>query len=59
MYGGSRAGQVVYLINLQENGFYEIVAYQFKIGFFNEMADVPLGPGEEIVKAQNVMPFIY
>jgi hypothetical protein len=58
MYGGSGTGQVVYLIHLQENGFYQIMAYQFKIGFFNEMADVPLGAGEEIVKAQNVMPFL-
>jgi len=58
MYGGSGTGQVVYLINLQENGFYQIMTYQFKIGFFNEMADVPLGAGEEIVKAQNVMPFL-
>jgi len=58
VYGGSGTGQVVYLINLQENGFYKVVTYQFKIGLFNEVADVSLGAGKEIVKAQNVMPFL-
>jgi len=58
VYGGSGTGQVVYLVNLQEDGFYKIVAYQLKIGLFNEVADVTLGAGKEIVEAQNLMPFL-
>ena len=53
----SGAGQVVYLINFEENGLHQIMTDEFEIGPPEEVAHVLFSPGEEIVQAQDVVAF--
>jgi len=53
----SGTGQIVYLINFEEDGLHHVMSYEFEIGFFQEMTHVLLSTGEEIVQAQNIMTF--
>ncbi len=53
------AGQVVYLIHFNNNGHGDVVSYEFKIGIADEMSDVVLGARKEIIKADNIVAFLY
>src|SRR3989344_4230558 len=52
----SRAGQVVDLVHLDVERERHVVAQQLKMRITDEMGDVVLGAGEEIVHAQHVVP---
>jgi len=53
--GGRGTGQIIYLIHFKEYGMNQVVAYQFKIGPADEMTDISLVAGKEIVQAEDFM----
>ena len=55
MDGGSRACQVIDLINFQKNGFDDVMANELKISFIQKMSDVIFASGEEVIKADDVI----
>ena len=57
--GRGRAGQVIDLIHLDVQGEGNVVAHQLEMGVIEERNDVVLGPGEEVVDAQNVAAVIH
>jgi hypothetical protein len=54
MYRRSWTSQVKDLVNLEEDGLNHIVTNKFKIRLSNEMSNVFLGAGEEVVQADHL-----
>jgi hypothetical protein len=48
------AGKVVDLVDLQHDGLNNVVANQLKVGVVQEVSDVLLAAGEEVVKADDL-----
>lgn len=55
MNGARRAGQVVDLVDLEQDLFDDVVADQLKVGLVEEVRDVVLGAREEVVEADDVV----
>ncbi|CAH9120914.1 unnamed protein product [Cuscuta epithymum] len=55
MDGRSRTGQVVDLINLEQNGLHNIMANELKPGISEMVHHVLLPPGEEIINDDHVV----
>ncbi len=53
--GRSRAGEIVDFIDLHIERKGHIVAYEFKARVADEMGDIGLGAGKEIVDANNIV----
>ena len=49
-----RAGKVVDFVHLHEQREGDVVAHQLKVGIADQVRDVVLGAGEEVVHAQDV-----
>ena len=56
MNGRCRTGEVVDLIHFQVDGVDDVVTDAFKVRISQEMADVVLAAGEEVVEAQDLLP---
>jgi hypothetical protein len=54
---GCRAGQVVDLVDLDIERKGHVVAHQLEVRAFQQMGDVVLGPGEEVVETNHVVAF--
>jgi len=50
------AGQVIDLVNLEENGVDKVVPDELKVGLAPQILDVPLVAGKKIVQAKHVVP---
>ncbi len=55
MDGRGRAGQVVDLVHLHVKGEGDVVAHQLEVGVVEQVGDVVLGAGEEVINADDVM----
>ena len=55
MDGRGRAGQVVDLVHLHVEGEGDVVAHQLEVGVVEQVGDVVLGAGEEVIDADDVM----
>jgi hypothetical protein len=55
MNGARWTSEVVYLVNFNVQGKRDIVAFKLKVGICEQMGDVALAAGEEIIDAQHVM----
>ena len=53
--GRGRTGQVVDPVHLQKDRLGDVVADQLECGVVQEMDDIPLAPGKEIVEAEHLM----
>ena len=52
----SGAGEVIDLIDLQQDGLDHIMADQFKVRFAQQVANILLLAGEEVIEADDIMP---
>jgi hypothetical protein len=55
--GAGRAGQVVDLVHLDKQRKGDVVAHQLEAGVVEQVRDVVLGAGEEVVDTEHVVPF--
>jgi len=56
MNGGSGASQVVDLVNLEEDGFNDVVADEFEVGVPHVMQHVLFSSGEEVIHHDHAVP---
>lgn len=54
MDGGRGAGQVVDLVNFQQDGVHDVVADELKVGLVEQVQDVLLGAREKVVHADDL-----
>jgi hypothetical protein len=54
VYRRRGTGQVVNLIDLEQNGVHNIMPYQLKVAFGEQMGDVLLGAGKKVVQTNHL-----
>lgn len=59
MDGGRRAGEVVDLVDFDQDGLDHIVTDQLKVGVGEQMGDIFLGAREKIVDANHVVSALH